>query len=103
MSRRVEVRKVRYLGLSDAGPATIRRAARSHPIAALQTEYSLWTRDPEEEILPLCRELGIGPVAYSPPGRGLLSGKIKTIDVLAEDDWRRGLPRVNVQPLQKHL
>ena len=103
MSRLMEAGKVRYLGLSEAGPATIRRAARSHPIAALQTEYSLWTRDPEEEILPLCRELGIGFVAYSPLGRGFLAGKIKTMDVLAEDDWRRGMPRLQGEHFQKNL
>src|SRR5437867_9052282 len=89
MADLVKAGKVRYLGLSEAAPATIRRAARAHPIAALQTEYSLWRRDPEEEILPLCRELGIGFVAYSPLGRGFLAGKIKTRDVLAEDDCLR--------------
>jgi aryl-alcohol dehydrogenase-like predicted oxidoreductase len=78
--------KVRYLGLSEAGPATIRRASAVHPISALQTEYSLWSREPEDEILPLCRELGIGFVAYSPLGRGFLTGRFRTIDDLPPDD-----------------
>src|SRR6185312_4533284 len=89
MAKLVEQGKVRYLGLSEAAPATIRRAAKVHPIAALQTEYSLWSRDPEQEILPTCRELGIGFVAYSPLGRGFLTGKIKSYEDLAPDDWRR--------------
>lgn len=93
MAKLKEEGKIRYLGLSEAGPATIRRAHRAHPIAALQTEYSLWTRDPEDEILPLCRELGIGFVPYSPLGRGFLTGKIKHVDDLAPDDWRRNQPR----------
>jgi aryl-alcohol dehydrogenase-like predicted oxidoreductase len=84
--------KVRYLGLSEASPRTLRRAARVHPIAALQSEYSLWTRDPEDEALPTCRELGIGFVAYSPLGRGFLTGKLKQTD-LAPDDYRRFTPR----------
>src|SRR5688500_519726 len=79
--------KVRYLGLSEAGPQTIRRAHAVHPIAALQTEYSLWSRDPEDEILPTVRELGIGFVPYSPLGRGFLTGQIKSVDDLAEDDF----------------
>src|SRR2546425_11790271 len=103
MSELVKAGKVRYLGLSEAAPDTIRRAHRVHRITALQTEYSLWTRDPEEEILPLCRELGIGFVAYSPLGRGFLAGKIKTMDVLAEDDWRRGMPRLQGEHFQKNL
>jgi len=93
MARLVEAGKVRHLGLSEAAPATIRRAAAVHPIAALQTEYSLWTRDVEAEILPTCRELGIGFVPYSPLGRGFLTGAIANTDTLAADDWRRQNPR----------
>lgn len=93
MSRLVEQGKVRYLGLSEAGPDTIRRAAATHPISALQTEYSLWSRFPEEEILPTCRELGIGYVAYSPIGRGFLSATIRTPDDLIENDRRHDHPR----------
>src|SRR3954463_4538094 len=93
MAELVKQGKVRYLGLSEAAPATIRRAAKVHPIAALQTEYSLWTRDPESEVLPTCRELGITFVAYSPLGRGFLTGQIKSADDLAVDDWRRMNPR----------
>ncbi len=93
MARLVEQGKVQYLGLSEAGPATIRRAQAVHPITALQTEYSLWSRDPETEILSLLRELGIGFVPYSPLGRGFLTGRFKTIDDLASDDWRRNNPR----------
>jgi aryl-alcohol dehydrogenase-like predicted oxidoreductase len=85
--------KVRFLGLSEAGPQTLRRAQAVHPITALQTEYSLWTRDPEGEILPVIRELGIGFVAYSPLGRGFLTGQIKRVEDLAPDDWRRLSPR----------
>jgi aryl-alcohol dehydrogenase-like predicted oxidoreductase len=85
--------KVRRLGLSEAAPATIRRACAVHPIAALQSEYSLWTRDPEEEVLPTCLELGVGFVAYSPLGRGIFSGKIKSLDKLEEGDYRRNTPR----------
>jgi aryl-alcohol dehydrogenase-like predicted oxidoreductase len=85
--------KVRFLGLSEAAPATIRRAHRVHPIAALQTEYSLWTRDPEGELLDTVRELGIGFVAYSPLGRGFLSGRFRRPDDLADTDWRRANPR----------
>src|SRR3954452_4697977 len=85
--------KVRHLGLSEAAPQTVRRAQAVHPIAALQTEYSLWSREPEAEILPLVRELGIGFVAYSPLGRGFLTGQIRTIDQLAQDDFRRSNPR----------
>jgi aryl-alcohol dehydrogenase-like predicted oxidoreductase len=93
MAELVTEGKVRYLGLSEAAAATIRRAHAVHPITALQTEYSLWTRDPEHEILDVCRELGIGFVAYSPLGRGFLTGAIRTIDDLAADDWRRSNPR----------
>ncbi len=95
--------KVRYLGMSEAAPATIRRAQKVHPITALQTEYSLWTRDPEDEILPTVRELGIGFVAYSPLGRGFLSGKIKTIEDLEPDDFRRRSPRFQGENFQKNL
>jgi len=93
MAELVQEGKVRYLGLSEAAAATIRRAHAVHPITALQTEYSLWTRDPEHEILGVCRELGIGFVAYSPLGRGFLTGAIRAIDDLAADDWRRVNPR----------
>lgn len=93
MADLVRAGKVRYLGLSEAAPATIRRAHATHPISALQTEYSLWTRDPEEEILATCRELGIGFVAYSPLGRGFLSGRFKKPEDLAADDYRRHNPR----------
>ena len=89
MKELVEAGKVRHLGLSEASPATIRRAHAVHPITALQSEYSLWTRDPEAEILPTVRELGIGFVAYSPLGRGFLSGQIKSLDDLDEQDFRR--------------
>ncbi len=85
--------KVRHLGLSEAAPATIRRACAVHPIAALQTEYSLWTRDPEAEALPTCRELGVGFVAYSPLGRGIFGGRIKSLNDLSEGDYRRSAPR----------
>jgi aryl-alcohol dehydrogenase-like predicted oxidoreductase len=95
--------KVRYLGLSEAAPATIRRANEEYPISALQTEYSLWTRDPEDEILPLCRELGVGFVAYSPLGRGFLTGRFRTFEDLPEDDYRRNSPRFQDQNFQKNL
>jgi aryl-alcohol dehydrogenase-like predicted oxidoreductase len=95
--------KVRFLGLSEASPATIRRAHAVHPIAALQTEYSLWTRDPEDEILPTTRELGIAFVAYSPLGRGFLTGQIKKYDDLAQDDYRRMSPRFQGENFQKNL
>ena len=103
MKALVEAGKVRYLGLSEAGPDTLRRAAKVHPITALQTEYSLWTRDPEPEILPLCRELNIGFVAYSPLGRGFLTGQIKRPEDLAEDDFRRHNPRFQGENFQKNL
>jgi aryl-alcohol dehydrogenase-like predicted oxidoreductase len=93
MAELVKQGKVRYLGLSEASAQTLRRAARVHPIAALQSEYSLWTRDPEDEIIPTCRELGIGFVAYSPLGRGFLTGKIAKADELPADDYRRFTPR----------
>jgi aryl-alcohol dehydrogenase-like predicted oxidoreductase len=95
--------KVRFLGLSEAGPQTIRRAAKVHRIAALQTEYSLWSRDVEGEILPVCRELGIGFVAYSPLGRGFLAGKIRKLEDLAEGDWRRNAPRFQADNLKRNL
>jgi len=103
MARLVEQGKVRYLGLSEAAPATVRRAAAVHPIAALQTEYSLWSRDPEDEILPTCRELGIGFVAYSPLGRGFLTGQIARFEDLAPDDSRRNQPRFQGENFQKNL
>ena len=103
MARLVEQGKVRHIGLSEAGPETIRRAAATHTIAALQTEYSLWTRDVEAGILPLCRELGIAFVAYSPLGRGFLSGTIRDLAVLAEDDRRRDHPRYAEDNVQKNL
>jgi aryl-alcohol dehydrogenase-like predicted oxidoreductase len=103
MSELVQGGKVRFLGLSEAAPATIRRAATVYPIAALQTEYSLWTRDVETEILPTCRELGIGFVPYSPLGRGFLSGKIKQVGDLATDDWRRYGPRFQGENFEQNL
>jgi aryl-alcohol dehydrogenase-like predicted oxidoreductase len=95
--------KVRFLGLSEAAPATIRRAHQEYPITALQTEYSLWTRDPEDEVLPLCRELGIGFVAYSPLGRGFLTGRFRAFDDLPEDDYRRNSPRFQGENFQRNL
>ena len=95
--------KVRHLGLSEAAPATIRRACAVHPIAALQTEYSLWTRDPEAEVLPTCRELGVGFVAYSPLGRGIFGGRIKSLNDLSEGDYRRNNPRFAEGNLSSNL
>jgi aryl-alcohol dehydrogenase-like predicted oxidoreductase len=103
MSRLVEEGKVRFLGLSEAGPDSLRRAMRTFPISALQTEYSLWSRDVEAEILPTCRELGIGFVPYSPLGRGFLSGELKSFDDLPADDARRGQPRFQGENFQKNL
>jgi aryl-alcohol dehydrogenase-like predicted oxidoreductase len=103
MAELVRAGKVRHLGLSEAAPRTIRRAHEVHPIAALQTEYSLWSRDPEDEILPAVRELGIGFVAYSPIGRGFLSGQWRSIDDLAADDWRRNNPRFQGENFQRNL
>jgi aryl-alcohol dehydrogenase-like predicted oxidoreductase len=103
MARLVEEGKVRFLGLSEAAPATLRRAHRTHPLSALQTEYSLWSRDPEDEIIATCRELGISFVAYSPLGRGFLTGKIRTPEDLAPDDWRRTMPRFLGDNFQKNL
>jgi len=95
--------KIRHIGLSEAGVNTLRRAVKVHPIAALQTEYSLWTRDPEQEILATCRELGIGFVAYSPLGRGFLTGQFKKFEDLAADDYRRLSPRFQGENFQKNL
>ncbi|EIM25587.1 aldo/keto reductase [Microvirga lotononidis] len=103
MADLVRVGKVRYLGLSEAGPQTIRRAHAVHPIAALQTEYSLWSRDPEDALLPTVRELGIGFVPYSPLGRGFLTGQIRSVDDLAADDFRRSSPRFQGENFQKNL
>ena len=103
MAELVQQGKVRYIGLSEAAPATIRRAHAVHPITALQTEYSLWSRDPEDEILPTVRELGIGFVAYSPLGRGFLSGSITSPDDLAADDFRRNSPRFQGENFNKNL
>jgi aryl-alcohol dehydrogenase-like predicted oxidoreductase len=103
MAELVRAGKVRHLGLSEAAPATLRRAVREHPITALQTEYSLWTRDPEDEVLPTCRELGIGFVAYSPLGRGFLTGRFRSIEDLPLDDYRRQSPRFQGENFQKNL
>jgi aryl-alcohol dehydrogenase-like predicted oxidoreductase len=103
MSELVQAGKVRYLGLSEAAPATIRKAQATHPISALQTEYSLWTRDPEDEVLPTVRELGIGFVAYSPLGRGFLTGRFKSLDDLEPTDYRRKSPRFAGENFQKNL
>jgi aryl-alcohol dehydrogenase-like predicted oxidoreductase len=103
MAELVHQGKVRYLGLSEAAPATIRRAHAVHPITALQTEYSLWSRDPEDEILPTVRELGIGFVAYSPLGRGFLTGRFRRFEDLPENDFRRKSPRFQGENFQKNL
>jgi aryl-alcohol dehydrogenase-like predicted oxidoreductase len=103
MAELVKAGKVRYLGLSEAGPATIRKAVAVHPIAALQTEYSLWSRDPEDEILPVCRELGIGFVPYSPLGRGFLAGQFKSPSDFAPDDYRQHSPRFQGENFAKNL
>ena len=94
---------MRHLGLSEAAPDTIRRAQKVHPIAALQTEYSLWSRDPEGELLDTVRELGIGFVAYSPLGRGFLTAKITSLDDLADDDWRRSMPRFEQENFRRNM
>jgi aryl-alcohol dehydrogenase-like predicted oxidoreductase len=103
MAELVKEGKVRYIGLSEASVQTIRKAHKVHPITALQTEYSLWTRDVEEEILPTCRELGIGFVPYSPLGRGFLTGQFKTFEDLPADDTRRNHPRFQGENFQKNL
>jgi len=103
MAELVELGKVRHIGLSEAAPETIRRAHAVHPVSAVQTEYSLWTRDPEAEVLPTCRELGIGFVPYSPLGRGFLSGRFKSPDELDEGDFRRSGPRFAGENLQANL
>jgi len=103
MADLVRTGKVRFLGLSEAAPATIRKAHATHPISALQTEYSLWTRDPEEEILATCRELGIGFVAYSPLGRGFLSGRFKKPEDIPADDYRRNNPRFQGENFSRNL
>jgi len=103
MAELVREGKVKYIGLSEAGPMTLRRAYAVHPISALQTEYSLWTRDPEDQILPTCRELGIGFVAYSPLGRGFLTGRFKRPEDLPGDDFRRNNPRFQGENFQKNL
>jgi aryl-alcohol dehydrogenase-like predicted oxidoreductase len=103
MARLVEEGKVRFLGLSEAAPATLERAHRVHPITALQTEYSLWSRDPEPEILPACRRLGVAFVAYSPLGRGFLTGAFKSPDDFAADDYRRVSPRFQGENFARNL
>jgi len=103
MADLVQAGKIRFLGLSEAGPQTIRRAHQVHPISALQTEYSLWTRDPEDEILETIRDLGIGFVAYSPLGRGFLTGRFKKFDDIPEDDYRRHSPRFQGENFRKNL
>jgi aryl-alcohol dehydrogenase-like predicted oxidoreductase len=103
MAELVSEGKVRHIGLSEAAPGTIRRANAIHPITAVQTEYSLWTRDPEAEVLPTCRELGIGFVPYSPLGRGFLAGRFTSPDELEEDDFRRSGPRFTGENLEANL
>jgi aryl-alcohol dehydrogenase-like predicted oxidoreductase len=103
MAELVKEGKVRYLGLSEASAQTLRRASKVHPITALQTEYSLWTRDPEKDVLPTCRALDIGFVAYSPLGRGFLTGRFKNFEDLPEDDYRRFSPRFQGDNFQKNL
>jgi len=103
LARLVAEGKVRYIGLSEASPDTIRRAHAVHPVAALQTEYSLWTRDPETDLLPLLRELGIGFVPYSPLGHGFLTGQIRSVDDFADDDWRKTNPRFIGENFQRNL
>jgi aryl-alcohol dehydrogenase-like predicted oxidoreductase len=103
MAELVQAGKVRFLGMSEAAPATLRRAVAVHPIAALQTEWSLWSRDVEDEILPTCRALGVGFVAYSPLGRGFLTGRFRTADDLPADDYRRHHPRFQGENFQRNL
>jgi aryl-alcohol dehydrogenase-like predicted oxidoreductase len=103
MGELVQAGKVRYIGLSEAAPETIRRAHATHPLTAVQSEYSLWTRDLEAEVLPTLRELGVGLVAYSPLGRGFLTGQIRSVDDLPEGDWRRSNPRFQEEALRENL
>src|SRR6266704_4150734 len=103
MAELVQKGKVRFLGLSEAGAETIRRAHAAHPISALQSEYSLWTRDPEDQVLGVCRELGIGFVPYSPLGRGFLTGKIQKPEDLPDDDYRKTTPRFQSDNIQRNL
>src|SRR5204863_6486136 len=103
MAGLVEAGKVRYIGLSEASAETIRRAHKVHPVAALQSEYSLWNREPEQDVIPTCRELGIGFVPFSPLGRGFLSGTVTTTDGMRSDDFRRILPRFQGEHLQQNL
>ena len=103
MGQLVEAGKVRYIGLSEAAPDTLRRANSEFPLTALQTEFSLWSRDPEDEILPTCRELGVGFVPYSPLGRGFLTGRFQSPDDLPEDDWRRHNPRFQGENFEMNL
>ncbi len=103
MAGLVRAGKVRYLGLSEAAPATIRRAHKVHPLSVLQSEYSLWSRDPEDEVLPTIRELGIGFVPYSPLGRGFLAGRFKRMEDMAPDDWRRASPRFQGENFARNL
>jgi aryl-alcohol dehydrogenase-like predicted oxidoreductase len=103
MAGLVDAGKVRFLGLSEISPATLRRACSIAPITAVQSEYSLWTREPEEGILPTCRELGVGLVPYSPLGRGFLTGTVRTLEGLAPNDFRRGVPRFQPEHLERNL
>src|SRR5262245_50676911 len=103
MSELVREGQVRYLGLSEPAPATVRRACAVHAIAAVQTEYSLWSREPEDELLPVLRELGVALVAYSPLGRGFLAGRFRSIEDLAPDDWRRSNPRFQGENFARNL
>jgi len=103
MAGLVQEGKVRFIGLSEASPETLRRACAIHPVSALQTEYSLWSRDPEDQILPTCRQLGVGFVAYSPLGRGFLAGQIKRFEDLAPDDYRRSSPRFQGENFNRNL
>ncbi len=103
MADLVRAGKIRHIGLSEAAPATLRRAVAIHPIAALQSEYSLWYRNPEQAVLPACRELGIGFVPFSPLGRGFLSGQVTAVDAMAADDMRRQLPRFQGENLDANL
>jgi aryl-alcohol dehydrogenase-like predicted oxidoreductase len=103
MAQLVQAGKVRHLGVSEVSAATVRRACAVHPIAAVQSEFSLWSREPEEALLPVLRELGIALVAYSPLGRGFLAGRIRTLDDLAPNDWRRNNPRFQGENFKKNL